>query len=144
MLRWQDRPTKEQNQAHTLHTGKEHPGHLHYLFTGAVPQQTFLRVSWAGPEISTQDRVERVERLEGEVRSWKEAEHLERTRIMFSETEEALHFIANRLPYTHWGFTHFLPVNANPCHVFFSFFLKKKEEERSQDGCLAINQFKRM
>lgn len=45
--------------------------------------------------------MERVERLEGEVRSWKEAEHLERTRIMFSETEEALHFIANRLPYTH-------------------------------------------
>lgn len=38
------RPTKEQ-KSHTPfagHSGKEHPGCLHYLFTVTVPQQTFL------------------------------------------------------------------------------------------------------
>lgn len=81
VLSWHDCPTTKSHTPFSGHSGKKHPGRLHYLFTVAAPQQTFLRVSWGGPEISTQDGEEG---LWGEVRSWYSTH--KSTRIIFPET----------------------------------------------------------
>ena len=69
-LSWHDSLSNKRTKSHTPSAQERNTQVISIIYLQSqFPQQTFLRLSWGGPQISTQDGVERLEG--GEARPWK-------------------------------------------------------------------------